>query len=109
MLIIISDAMVNVLTTTDGADVGDDNIPTLTSTSYGQNLSTLIGRRDFSSDRPKMCFNAKISWHTGWYKDKEVTVGGDSLFGNECFDSVLHGIGLQKNDTLYMLVKIVNN
>jgi hypothetical protein len=44
-----------------------------------------------SSDRPKMCFNAAKSWQTGWYRDKEVTVG-DSLFGVNCFDGILHGI-----------------
>ena len=100
--------MVNVLTTTDGADVGDDTYSYL-DVIRAEPIYANIGRRDFSSDRPKMCFNAKKSWQTGWYKDKEVTVGGDSLFGNECFDGVLHGIGLQKNDTLYILVKIVNN
>jgi hypothetical protein len=44
-----------------------------------------------SSDRPRMCFNAAKSWQTGWYRDKEVTVG-DSLFGVNCFDGTLHGI-----------------
>eukprot|EP00956_Cyclotella_meneghiniana_P033086 scaffold93091_cov70-Cyclotella_meneghiniana.AAC.2 len=43
-----------------------------------------------SSDRPKMCFNAAKSWQTGWYKDKEISIGGSREL--KCFSGVLHGI-----------------
>lgn len=55
-----------------------------------EDCSGNMGASYKSSDRPKMCFNAAKSWQTGWYKDKEVTVGGMS--GLECFDGILYGI-----------------
>lgn len=54
-----------------------------------------------SSDRPKMCFNAAKSWQTGWYMDKEVTVGG--TVGTACFDGTLHGIADYTEATTVLL------
>ena len=52
--------------------------------------SGVMGASYKSSDRPRMCFNAAKSWQTGWYKDKEVTIGDTEIL--ECFNGTLHGI-----------------